>query len=233
MNGALPPQFHGDLLNRARALLEEKLADLGGSREGELADDGVGGQFTPRLPGRSGNHVEDAGRDAGTGGEFAERQCRVGRCGRGTRHHGASRRKGGSGLAGYHGIREVPRGNAGHHAHRFLGDHDAAIGQRGRDHVAVRALAFFREPFDERCAVEDLAARLREGLALFRGHDDGEVFLMLEHQFVPPAQDVGALLGGQGTPGRIGRVGRLNGPTGLRRAEGRNPPDGFAPWPDR
>ena len=69
-----------------------------------------------------------------------------------------------------------------------------------RDHLAVNALSFLREPLDERSAVRDLALRLRKRLALLGGEEQAEIILVRHHQVVPLAQDRGALLGSLRAP---------------------------------
>ncbi len=70
----------------------------------------------------------------------------------------------------------------------------------GRDDVAVGALGLLGEPFDEAGAVDDLAARLGERLALFGGHDPRELVRVLDDQLVPAPQDRGALAREQPRP---------------------------------
>ena len=52
-------------------------------------------------------------------------------------------------------------------------------------------------------AIDDLAARLGERLALLERHQPGQVVLAGENQLVPAAQNRGALLGGALSPGGI------------------------------
>ena len=59
--------------------------------------------------------------------------------------------------------------------------------------VAVDALGFLAEPFEERRGVGHFAARLGERLALLERHQPGEVLLVGHHQVEPAAQDGGAL----------------------------------------
>ena len=149
-------------------------------------------------------------------GELGERQGRVGGGARRLDHHGTAGSKGGSGLAGDHRRREVPGGDGGADADRFLDDHDALVGLVGGNHVAVDAFALLGEPLDEGGGVADLAAGFGERLALLGGHQHGEVLLVLQHQVEPFAQQGGALLGGLGPPGGPGAGGGLDGAAGLR-----------------
>jgi len=70
----------------------------------------------------------------------------------------------------------------------LLAHHDhAGIGPGRRDRLAIDALGFLGEEFDEGSAVGDFAAAFGQGLALLRRHDLGQVFLILHHQRVPLA----------------------------------------------
>ncbi|MNN34226.1 hypothetical protein D3C81_1480220 [compost metagenome] len=97
-----------------------------------------------------------------------------------------------------------------------------------RNHVTVDALGFFGEPFDEGSGVDDFALGFGQRLALLGGHQAGQVILVLDHQLEPAAQLVGALLGGQRTPGRQGLFGSLDGTTGFCCAHLRHAADDLA-----
>ncbi len=66
-----------------------------------------------------------------------------------------------------------------------LSDEDALAGARGRDHVAIDPLGLLGEPLDEAGAVGHLAAALGQGLALFGGHQPGQVLLIGHDQIEP------------------------------------------------
>ncbi len=78
--------------------------------------------------------------------------------------------------------------------------------------LAAHALGFFREPLEERRRVGDLGARLGERLPLFTGHDEGEIFAMLEHELEPAAEHGRAFLGRPGAPVGPGCSRGSNGP---------------------
>ena len=120
---------------------------------------------------------------------------------------GGERRRG---LAGDHRGGKVPGRDPGGDADRLLQDDDPLVGLVRRDRVAVDALRLLAEPLEERRRVGDLAARLRQRLALLAREQPCQLLLPLEHQVREPAQNRGALLGGAGTPGRIGPLGRLD-----------------------
>src|SRR5262249_45499079 len=82
----------------------------------------------------------------------------------------------------------------------------------GGDHLAVGALALLRVPLDERGAVEDLPARLRERLALLGGQQDREVADVLDDQVMPSADDLRARLGGRSAPRLLRLVPQLDPP---------------------
>jgi len=90
------------------------------------------------------------------------------------------------------------------------------------DHVAIGALSFFREPFDEAGRIGHLAARLRHRFALFGGHDRRKVFGIGDDEVEPAAQDRGTVLGGSGCPGGHGLRGGLYGARGFGMAKTRH-----------
>ena len=90
------------------------------------------------------------------------------------------------------------------------------------DRVAVDALGFFAEPFEERRRVGDLAARLGERLALLGGHQLREVLLVRHHQVEPAAHDGRALLRGLAAPRRKRARGRVDRGAGFRAPEPRH-----------
>ncbi|MCY1448920.1 hypothetical protein D9M71_656310 [compost metagenome] len=96
------------------------------------------------------------------------------------------------------------------------------------DHVAVHALGFFTEPLQEGGGIGDFATGFAQWLALFQGHQARQVFLVGHHQVEPLAQLDGAVLGGQGAPGRQGAVGGFDGAAGLGGAHFRHATDDLA-----
>ncbi len=97
-----------------------------------------------------------------------------------------------------------------------------------RDSVAIDALGFFGEPLNEGGGIGDFAFGFSQRLALFGGHQASEVVLIFDHQFEPATQLGRALLGGQGTPGRQGLVGCLDGAAGFRSTHLRHGTNDFA-----
>ena len=165
-------KLHGNFLYRGSALLDQNLANLGGAGEGELTDDRVGGYFRAHLARRAGEDVEYARRNAGALAQLAERQCRIGCRRGGARNHGTTRRQCRAGLACDHRVGKNPRRDQADNADRFLGHDDTPIICRLRNHIAVSALPFFGEPFDERRAIANFAARFGHWLALLSGHNN-------------------------------------------------------------
>ena len=100
-------------------------------------------------------------------------------------------------------------------ADRLLQHDDALVGREARNRIAIDALCFLAEPFDEACGIGDLALGLRERLALLRRHDGAEIVLVRHHQIEPAAQHRRALFGGPGTPCRHRRIGEFDGAPGL------------------
>ena len=206
-------EFHRNLLDRGGTLGHQHLADFGGPGESDFLHRRIAGEFATDGAGRAGHDVHHARGYPRLPGQFGQRQGRVGRHAGRLDHDGATGGQGRSGLAGDHGVGEVPWRDRGDHAHRLLNHHDAAISVRTRDGVAVDPLGFLGKPFDEGCAVGNLAARFGKRFALLQGHDPGQVFLVVEDQFVPAAQDARTLLGAAAPPGREGRGGGGDGAT--------------------
>jgi len=91
-------------------------------------------------------------------------------------------------------------------------DHNQAfVAGRRRDHVAINAFAFLGKPLDKRGRVTDFTHRFVQWLALFQGHDPGQIVFVLQDQFKPATQDLRAVFGRAFTPGWQGCVGGLDG----------------------
>ncbi len=218
-------ELQRNLLERAGALLHQLLADLGRAREGELAHPRVRGHLAADRGGGTGDYAEHAFRDAGAVGELGHGERGVGRLHRGLADEGATGGECGTRLARDHRRREVP-GRDGRDDADWLAQHDQAlVALVAGDDVAVHALAFLGEPFDERGGIGDLALRLGEWLALLGGHQHGEVVDVREHQVVPAPQDRRALLCRAGGPLRKGRGRGLDGATRFRGAHVRHRAD--------
>ena len=211
-----------------RALRHQEPADGGGTGEAELAHVGVASQLAADGDRVAGDDVEHAVGDAGLGRQLGQRQCGKGRFVGGLEHHGAARGQRRGDLAGDHRGREVPGRDRGGHADGLLERQQALAGLGALQHVAVDALGFFGEPLQERRGVGDLTGGLGHGLALFRGHDGGEILLVLHHQLGPLQQDRGAFLAGLGAPGGQGGLGAGDGLFGFLAAQLGHGHDGLA-----
>lgn len=66
---------------------------------------------------------------------------------------GAARGERGAGLTGDHGDGEIPRGDERTDPDRLVHHHDALVGRRRRENVAVDALGLLRKPRQERRTV--------------------------------------------------------------------------------
>ena len=86
------------------------------------------------------------------------------------------------------------------------GAHLRVIIAFGND-VAVDALGFLGEPFDEAAAIDDLAHGFGQGLALLHSHEPREIVLVSHDEIEPSAQNGGAFLAGLGPPCRPGLIG--------------------------
>ena len=180
------------------------------------------------------------GRHAGAQRQFAKRERGQRRLARGLRHHGAADRDRRRDLAGDHRRREIPRRDRRDHADRLLDDDDAGIGAEGRIDLAVDALRLLAEKLDIGGGVVDLAARLRERLPLFAGHDERDVVAIGDDEVEPAAQDLRALLRqclrprAEGALRRFDRANRLGFAKARRLGEhraGRGVGDGTRPLP--
>ena len=218
--GRITAQFHGGFLNGRGALREQHTANFRRTREGKLADDRVAGEFLACLARRPGDHIADAGRHARTFRQYRQGQRRKGRLRCGADHAGAACSPTRTGLAGDHGRREIPRRDGGENAYWFLGHQNAApLGVLG-NRFPLHAAAFIGEPFNEGCGINHLALRFRERLALFRGHDRGQIVGIFMHQRGDFVQDHSTIFCQHRAPGRPGGIGGFNGAAGFRLAHG-------------
>ena len=117
--------------------------------------------------------------------ELRHRQCGIGRLRRGFHDERAAGGERRARLARDHRGGEIPRRDGGDDADGLAQHHDAFVGLVAGDDVAVDALAFLGEPFDERGRVGDLALRFRQRLALLGGHDDREIVEVRQHEVEP------------------------------------------------
>ncbi|MNJ43952.1 hypothetical protein D3C77_389820 [compost metagenome] len=171
-------QFQADFLDGFSALTHQQAADRGGTGEAQLAHRRVAGELRANGRGITGDHAEHARGNTGALGQLDQRQGAERRFVGRFDHHGAAGRQGRGDLAGDHRRREIPRGNRGAHADALLDHQQALVVGRAWDHVAIDALAFFSEPFDEGGGVADFAQGFMQRLALFEGHQPGQVLLV-------------------------------------------------------
>ena len=204
-------KFHDHPLHGLGALPVQQLSNLRrrGDRQGAHAR-----VLRPRWNndrGTAGHHIEHARRKTGPFGQFGERQAGKRRFAGGMNHDGATGGQRRRGLAGDHGRGEVPRRDQRRHADRFQPNLHFPVRQVGRDVLDIRAFGLLGVELHEGRRIGDLAPRLRDRLALFQGHDDGEIFLVLDHEIVPASYDRRALLRQQARPTRKRAVGRIHG----------------------
>ncbi len=137
----------------------------------------------------------------------------------GMRDDGAARRQRGGRLAGQHRRGEVPGRDQRGHPDRLAPDLDLGIGQVRGDALDVRAAGLLGVELDEARGIVDLAACLRDRLALLGGHDPRQILAMGDHQLEPAAQDRRALLRQAPGPIRPGLVRGAGGTRGRRRVQ--------------
>jgi len=209
-------ELEGEVDDALRGLLDERRADGGGAREGDLADGGVIEERVADGGGaRRGDDVHGAGGQAGLGGELADREGGVGRELGGLDHRGAAAGEGGPELARDHGGGEVPRRDERADAHGLADREDALVAGARWGEVAVEADALAGGPLDEGAGVGDLAAGLSEGLALLGGHEGGEAVLVALHEPGELGEGLATLGGGRGAPGGEGFRGGVRGAGGV------------------
>ena len=145
-------ELERDLLDGARALLHEELADLRRARERELADDWVRRHLAADLRcvlGIAGDDAEDTGGDTDALGELGHSEGAEWRLLGGLEHHRAADGERGCRLAGRHRRREIPRRDADRHADRLAQHDEATLAHRRGDRLAVDALCLLAEPLEE------------------------------------------------------------------------------------
>ena len=170
----------------------------------------------------AGQHLEDAGGNAGLLGQHGQGQGREGRAFGRLDQHGAAGGQRRAGLARDHGGREIPGRDGGAHANG-LAQREQLLACVGRlQQLAVHALAFLGKPFDEGGRIGDLAARLGQGLALLQRHQPRQIVLVRQHQVEPAAQDACALLARQRGPGGQGALCGGDGGFGFAGLQGRH-----------
>jgi hypothetical protein len=226
--GGVAAQFQRQLLDRRRALLHQQAADRGRARKAQLAHGRIRAHLGADRLRIADHHREHALRHAGAFRQHGQGQGGVGRQLGGLQHDRAAGGQGRGHLAGDHRGREVPRRDGGADADRLLGHDQAAVARRRFQHVAFDALGLLAKPFEEGGGVADFAFGFRQRLALFGGHDGGQVVRVFQHQVVPLAQDEGAFARGLLAPGRPGGVRGRYRAAGFLRAHVRHGAQRFA-----
>src|SRR5690606_35825536 len=221
-------ELQRELLDGGRALLHERAAHFGGAGEAELAHDLAFAQRRADLARTAGDNVEYAGGHPGFLGQHGQRQRGQRRLLGRLDHHGAAGRQRRPDLAGDHGGGEVPGRDGGGDPDGLLQHHQALAALGALQDVAVDALGFFGEPFQERRGVGDLAGRFGDRLALLGRHDGGQVLLVGHHQLGPFQQDRAAFLAGLGGPGGQGGGGAGDGLFGFLAPQLGHRDDGLA-----
>ena len=228
--GRVSAQFHRAFQHLVGGLAQKDAAHLGRTGEGQLADQGVLAELLADVGGpRRGHDRQDALGQARAFPQHGQRQRRQGRFRGRTGDEAAAHRQRRAAFAGDHGIGEVPGRDRGHDPDRLAQHGDALVGHVAGDRLAIDALGFLAEPFDEAGAIGDLALALGQGLALLGGQDGAQVVLVFHHQLEPAAHDLGAVLGGARGPVLHGGLRGLDGALDLGAAQVRHAGDHVAP----
>jgi len=97
-----------------------------------------------------------------------------------------------------------------------------------RNGIPVNAFPLFGEPLYKGGGIANLAFGFRQRFTLLEGHQPGQIVLVRHHQIKPAAQNVGALFGGERSPGGQGAVRRFYCLAGLVGAHFRYAAQGLA-----
>ncbi len=172
----------------------QQTTHFGRAGKGQLAHNRAGGQNGTHHAGLACHQLEYTSRNTNTLGQYGQRDSgqgsQVGRTNNNAATGGQSR----SHLAGNHGRREVPGSNGRAHTYGLLDHHNAFVRLRMTHHVAVHALGFFAEPLHKGSGVQHFTTSLGPGLALFHGHDGGQVVCIGNHGVEPGAQQLGTFV---------------------------------------
>ncbi|MNX91558.1 hypothetical protein D3C86_1236460 [compost metagenome] len=128
--GRIAAQFQRQSLYAVGGATHQKRTDAGGAGEGNLAHRLVRHDFVADFRRHAGDDVDDTCGNAGSFGEYAERQGGIGCEFRWLDDHGTAGCECGRDLAGDHGVREVPWRDDAANADRLLQHHDAPVRRR-------------------------------------------------------------------------------------------------------
>src|SRR5216684_168989 len=226
--GRIATELERKFFHCARALGHQDLSNLGRTGERQLSNDGIGGQFTANFRRRARQHVEYAFRNARTFGQLRKRKRRE-RCLRsGLQDDRAAGADGRARFAGDHGQGKIPRRDARDDSDGLFDDHNPLVGLMLRNGVAIYAFGLFAEPFKEGSRISDFAFRFGEGLALFQGHQPGQIVLVRHHQIEPAAQNSGAFFRCFFAPSRKSAIRRFDRLLRFSATQFRHAADDFA-----
>ena len=199
-------QLHRHLLHRWRTLLNQLATHLSRTGERQLTHRRILRKLRTDERRTTGNHLKHPRRNARTVRQFSQSQRRERRQIRRTHHHRATRRERRPRFARNHRRRKVPRRDCHAHPDWLLRHHDALIHGMGWNRIAINALTFLSEPFEETGRIHDFAFGFRQRFALLTGHNQRQIICIRNHQIEPLLQDVRALLRGLLAPSRPCRI---------------------------
>ena len=188
-------ELHRRAFDGFGTLLHQHFANLRRSGERQLANNGVARHFSTDFSRNPSDDIDYACRHASSLSQFGESKCRqrgfVSRFAYDRTPRSQRRRN----LACQHGVREIPRRNAGDDTHGlFYYDNAFVIGWR-RNSVAIDSLAFFGKPLDIAGAIGDFAPSLCQRLTLLGRQDLRQILLCLHHQVKPLTENGRTFLG--------------------------------------
>ena len=204
MNGALPPSsIAGFTMLSAASCSSLRPTSVEPVNETTRTRGSCSIALTTLPDERDGIDVDAARRHAGLFQDRHQRQHGQRRVGRGLEHHRAAGGERRADLAGRHRGREIPRRHQHRDAGRLVLHHDARA--RGRRIVELPEIAhaLFRVPAEELGGIGDLAARIRQRLAVLDGDQLRQPLGVAHDQLERLAQDLAALARLLRGPGRL------------------------------
>ena len=173
-------------------LLQEQLADVGGTGEGQRRDTRVGENGLGYRPGRGrGDHIDDTCGRTGSLENVSYPQSRQRSLLRGLEDGRAPCRHRRSKFARGHRCGEVPGSDQVGDSHRAVVGDDGLVARRAVPEVTLNVGGLFGEPPEEFGRVDRLPHRVFPRFAILEGDQSGTVLDFRRHDLEGFAQDLG------------------------------------------
>ena len=190
--GGIATEFHRRGQNPLGGLLQEQLADVGGTGEGQRRDARIGENGLGHRPGRGrGDHVDDTCGSAGSLENVGYPQSRQRSLLRGLENGRAPCRHRRSKFACGHRCGEVPGSDQVGDSHRAVVGDDGLVARRAVPEVTLNVGGLFGEPAEEFRRVGGLPHRVFPRFAILEGDQSGTVLDFRRHDLEGFAQDLG------------------------------------------